>query len=240
MNYDIIILFLLVILIFEFFREIKKKNKIKEKELNLVQKLAEEYKEFKTFRHDYQNILISISGYIEEKDLEGLEKFFYNEIFDNNPIENINIINYGMVFNIDIPEVRGLILSKINEAEKRNIKIGVECKSKIKDLTIDKIKIIRILGILLDNAIEGAKEHKNPKVSISFEICYENMSITIVNNYNGKKNNDIYKYGVSSKGSNRGIGLYNVDKILKTLPTMTLNTKEVSEYFIQEILIEII
>ncbi|MGL5821199.1 MAG: sensor histidine kinase [Sarcina sp.] len=236
---DAIILFLLVILNIELFREVKKRGAANKKELEFVEKMSKEYREFRAFKHDYQNILISLSGYIEEKDLEGLEKFFYEEIFDTNPMNNLRLINYGMVFNILIPEIRGIILSKITEAESKNITIGVECRDKLTELQVNKIKMVRILGILLDNALEGTSKCENPKVSIAFENSYDETQITIVNNCLSEDiNGNIFGYGISSKGKNRGIGLYNVGNMIKKINNISLDTKYINNYFIQEITIK--
>ena len=43
-------------------------------------KLEDMTNEIKKFRHDYKNIILSMSGYIEENDMEGLKKFFYSNI----------------------------------------------------------------------------------------------------------------------------------------------------------------
>lgn len=237
----IFFLIIVVIIIYIFLVYIKENinNKVIDKmEVKFLDDINNEYLEVKSFRHDYQNILISIAGYLEEKDLEGLEEFFYSEILSNNPLEHLKLMNYGMIFNIKLPEIRGLVLSKIYESEKRKISIGVECREKLNDIFVDKVILIRVLGIIIDNAIDGAQESDKPKIAINFEKINNDLKIFVINNCILKSyDKNIYKYGFSSKGVSRGIGLYNLDKLLKKIPNTTLNTTVKSGYFIQEILL---
>lgn len=51
---------------------------------------GEKYNSVIRFKHDYKNILATISGYIEQEDIIELKKYFYTEILD---IDNKNISN---------------------------------------------------------------------------------------------------------------------------------------------------
>ena len=74
-----------------------------------------------------------------------------------------------------------------------------------------------ILGIFLDNAIEAAAGSERKVVN--FYVVEKNNKITvdISNSFSdtGLKLDDINKKGVSSKGENRGLGLYKVKEIIK-------------------------
>nr|WP_243177094.1 GHKL domain-containing protein [Clostridium estertheticum] len=120
-----------------------------------------------------------------------------------------------------------------------NITLSIEILDTIDTVHIDIIDLCRIVGILLDNAYEAAKDSKEKLVSISF-IQDEYLNITIANSYNSNINiSSIYKKSYSTKGSNRGIGLNNVKEIInKKYPNVLLKTSVEKDVFIQDLYIE--
>lgn len=80
---------------------------------------------------------------------------------------------------------------------------------------------VQILGTLLDNAIESLCEFEETK-KLWIEIREDDtrkgkVSVSIVNAYQKKKQKDLEKFfelGYSTKGENRGIGLYDVKMLV--------------------------
>ena len=48
--------------------------------------IEEMYQNIRAFRHDYSNIMMSMAGYIEENDMDGLKIYYDKQIF---PIRNL-------------------------------------------------------------------------------------------------------------------------------------------------------
>ncbi|MEG2194625.1 MAG: hypothetical protein RRY11_07445 [Terrisporobacter sp.] len=80
------IIIILSVWAYKMHETISRKKSEKAKIEKFISKLEVEYKEIRCFKHDYKNILISISGYIEDRDLDGLEKFYSENIIK---VENI-------------------------------------------------------------------------------------------------------------------------------------------------------
>ena len=79
-------------------------------------------------------------------------------------------------------------------------------------------KVCKILGILLDNAKEAAYESKDKLVVIDLYKEEDNIIIYIENSINEDSGMDVNRMkikGFSTKGKNRGYGLYIVNKLLK-------------------------
>lgn len=99
------------------------------------------------------------------------------------------------------------------------------------------IDLSRILGILLDNAIEASKESLEFKLKLAF-IKTEKAIIIVISNSYKEKNislNKIFKPNYSTKGSGRGLGLNNLKKIIDDYDNVFLETKMIDNYFIQEL-----
>lgn len=51
-----------------------------------VAQIEELYQNIRVFRHDFANVMVSLSGYIEENDMDGLKMYYEQQIF---PINNL-------------------------------------------------------------------------------------------------------------------------------------------------------
>jgi|GEM_PF-709030 len=188
------------------------------------------YKEMRLFKHDHKNIMLSIRYYIDNDDLEGLRDYYNNELIVSLPSGP----QYELVNQLTLlkePTLKGLLITKINHAKEKGIQVKLEI-----DTFENKIKAIdltRILGILLDNAIEAAYDTDEPFISI----ILTKDEIIISNTY-GDQTIDIeslFELGYSKKGSSRGIGLYSLNQTLKKYP-YKLKTSVNEDYFIQRII----
>ena len=104
------------------------------------------------------------------------------------------------------------------------------------------LDFVTIVSILADNAIEAAIETSHPVVSFAF-LEQEGKQVFIVENSIkdfSVNSNNIFKKGFSSKGENRGIGLYNVQNIISRYPNVSLRTISHDNKFKQEIEVKLL
>lgn len=234
--------FILLILIYNvLYKNIKKEaefiNRKNEFE-NLkeyTQNMESYYKEMRKFKHDYINILSSISGYIENDDMNGLRKHFEENIMTLNEDMNNKDFKLDRLQNIEILELKGIISSKVISAHKSNIDVFIDIPEPIENISIDIIDLCRVIGILLDNAIEASQDTSTKSIEIG--LIDNNGSITIVIENSSSENTPqlfkIYKSGFSTKGSNRGLGLSNLKEILSSYNNTFLDTYVEDGKFVQ-------
>lgn len=185
------------------------------------------YNDMRGFRHDYTNILTAMSGYIEEKNIEGLEEFFYKKIVPLNSEMNRKNNRIGLLQNIHITEIKGLIASKVIRAQELGIDVLVDIVEPVDKINMDIIDLSRTIGILLDNAIEAAIECEKSWIKLTF-IQKENFVLLVFINSCVERTPQIYQIfekGFSTKGDNRGLGLYNLKEIVNKYHTISLDTK---------------
>ena len=98
-------------------------------------------------------------------------------------------------------------------------------------------EIIRILGILLDNAIEACKDCKNKILNIEFRQENYILFIVIENSFifTNIDTKNIFKKGFSTKKGNSGLGLWKVNKIIKKSNNMYLETFNTLNFFTQKL-----
>ncbi|MDF2503958.1 MAG: hypothetical protein K0R06_1449 [Clostridium sp.] len=196
--------------------------------------------DLRKFKHDYANIIKVIEYYIDLGDMDKLKAFYKQELLpESEKIINKDISIIGLE-NIKINPIKVFISSKINIAEKRNIKVHVEVEDDITEISIGLIDLCRIIGIFFDNAIEAAELCKDK--FIEFAVIKDDDNIIFIISNSCDKDvppvHKIYKNDFSSKGDNRGIGLKSVmDIIHKNYNNIFLNTTIENCVFKQEIII---
>ena len=234
---------LLGIIIFILIRSLKKELEFKSKQKefeNLRQytdSLEKLYADMRVFRHDYLNIISSMIGYIDNRDIEGLERHFYESIIPISKSMRSNDFKIGDIRNIKIPELKGLLSSKLIRAQEIGIDVHIEIVEDINKINMNIIDLSRVIGILLDNAIEATEKAENTRLKIAFVRKEKSIIIIISNGYRDEKFqlNKIYEAGYSTKGEGRGLGLSNLKNIINKYNNVFLDTYIENEEFIQEL-----
>lgn len=190
----------------------------------------------RAFKHDFSNILAGIGGYIETNDLVGLKKYYNQVLQDCNQVNNFGTLSPDVV---NSPPVYAVLANKYYTADSLGIKIRLESFIDFNKLYMDIYEFTRILGILMDNAIEAAKECKVKQINIYIRNePRRNRQLLIIENTYKDKNIDIDKIsekGFSTKEHNTGLGLWEVEKIIKKHKNIAKFTTKNDEFFSQQI-----
>ena len=97
----------------------------------------------------------------------------------------------------------------------------------------------RILGILLDNAIEASSDCEEKIINLTFrdDVRHSRQLIIVENTYNNKEINmdKIFEKGVTEKDNHTGLGLWEVRKIIKKNNNINLFTSKNEKFFSQQL-----
>jgi len=222
--------------------EVKSENQKLEQQKKYILALEKNNNEIRKFKHDFNNIILGLDGYINNDDFnkEKLKKYFNSTIMTfNNNIE-LNDIVIAKLNSIKVSSLKSLITNKVLVAQNNNIDADINIEGEITDFYTDEMQLNRILGVLLDNAIEASLElTENKKIEINIIQIDKTTDIQISNTFNntGTPITDFNKEGFSTKGTNRGLGLSSAHEIANKL-NMLLNTEIDGNTFIQILTIE--
>ena len=128
------------------------------------------------------------------------------------------------------------------EDEKVNYEIDVESgvKTKLKNANIETYKnITKVLGVLLDNAIESSKKSKEKNIIILVSKDNKDVIFSISNTYKGKIDIDKFGTGYTTKGKGHGYGLRLVNDIVESDKTLILEKEIDSGYYTTKLIINI-
>ena len=188
--------------------------------------IEELYKEVRSFRHDYTNLLTSLRLGIEEEDMEQIKEVYDSVLKDSVQKLRDNKYDLGRLVNIRDRALKSLLAGKFIKARERDIVFNVEVPEEIQVESMSLLDFLTIVSILCDNAIEASAEASQPHVSIAFLKNGAQETFIIENSIKeeGIDVSEIFSFGVSSKGEDRGVGLYTVMKIVESYPNASLNT----------------
>ena len=188
------------------------------------------------FKHDFNNIVSSIGGYVASEDMEGLKKYYSQLLEDCQKVNNLTILSPSVINN---SAIYSLLTSKYHKATELGIKMNIEVFLDLNTLGMKIYEFTRIFGVLLDNAIEAAEESKERIINIVIrKDSNANRQLCIVENSYKDKEIDtekIFEKGFSTKNRNSGIGLWEVRETLKKLSNVNLFTSKTNEMFSQQL-----
>lgn len=194
--------------------------------------------EVRAFRHDYKNLLAGLSQAADEGELGQLRASLsaLDAGFDRRIGQKIQVS--AQTGNLLIPQVRSLLLSKLAAMGKKGIDCRLEVLYPVESVCMDVWDLVRCLGILLDNAAEGALETQTPWVEIVLLAQGERLSLRVSNPYEGTIDPDkIWETGFSAKGEGRGLGLSSYQRILTRYSNTVSSTGWAGGIFVQELAI---
>lgn len=191
------------------------------------------------FKHDFHNIVQSIGGYADRGDLEGLRVYYRQLLQDCGRTNNLTALNPEVINN---PAIYNVMATKYHKADEIGVQINLGIFINLNEIEkhMKIYEFTRILGILLDNAIEAASECENKVIHVSFRKDQNRRRLLVVidNTYKNKDINvdKIYEkdFSTKSKTTNSGLGLWEVRQILKKNNNLNLYTTKSEEFFSQQ------
>lgn len=164
-------------------------------------------------QHDFHNHITAIySHHLMAKDydtLVALQKKYCDEIMEEN--------RYARLLSSNSPIVIAFLYSKFIEAESKGCRITYDIKVDELQCKIPDYKLIEVLGILLDNAIEAVQDYDLKNIWVEMREMTDIIHVAVKNNSRYYKQEGLIQLmgmGYSTKAQNRGIGLSKAKDIL--------------------------
>lgn len=194
------------------------------------------YDDIRAFKHDFSNIMQVIGGYIINEDMQGLKKYYSGIFKDCKNISTLEVLNPELFHN---PAIYNIVSNKVLKARELGIEMHVSVFTDLNKLNMKIYEATRILGILLDNAIEASQECDTKIINVEFLMDkYKKMQLIKVDNTYKDKNIDtekIFEKDYSTKPGNTGLGLWEIRQILHKNSNLNLFTTKDNDFFKQQL-----
>ncbi len=203
-----------------------------------IDEISKQNEEINQFRHDYLNILSSLESYLEEGDLQALTVYYQQTIQPTRTLFLENASKLSALQKIDHPAIRGIFMTKLLLAQEKGISVHLEMTGKIIfPKHVFDLNLIRILGILLDNAIEEVDALGKGELAVAFFQEKDALVILIQNTVRNPVEPlyQLKKQGFSTKGKGRGHGLSTVDELMSQTSDLLLETTISQHLFVQKL-----
>ncbi|MGY3723805.1 Sensor histidine kinase YesM [Granulicatella balaenopterae] len=214
----------------------------KEEEIRGANRLVEElgvlYDEIRGFRHDFGGVIACLGPSIKKQNDDELKKIYRDVCLEmNQRLVKADYTGFDLK-NINDIGIKNVLTQKMLQAKEQQIPFYLEVVNTIPILDVPMLEVVRILSILLDNAIEGTQNSSKPEITVGLVSDKNEVTIYIKNTHNHKTINrwKIWEEGYSTKGERRGIGLPSLLQILQELEDADLQTEITDNYFEQTLI----
>lgn len=189
-------------------------------------RLEQNQQQLRKFKHDYLNILLSLQDSIQREDINDIKKTFSEINHYSKDILNNYDTNASDLINVHVLSIKSLFMSKFSSWDHNLMKhVTFECLDSINDFYIEDIKLVRILGNMLDNAYEEVLPQSKAryiKIAIinqadSIELVMENSLIEPVKHFQ-----NLLKANYTTKLSHSGLGLTTIKNLVDETANLNL------------------
>ena len=206
--------------------EIELKNKAQSDLEIYTKKLEDAYSEMRRFRHDHLNMLYGLAGYVDNSNTIAFEQYLNeNLVIAKEALHDLDKAMDCLKF-IHIPELKGLLSIKFAQAQSRNIEVELDITKPVHKIPIERTELCRIVGIIVDNAVDELLSQNYERKVLSFGIIIDASDILIICANTCKTSPPIeiiFSEGYTTKGAGRGLGLYNLKQTCKSCGNVLLS-----------------
>ena len=213
---------------------------------NDLQQLAEYNRELennmeniRNIKHDVKNLFLTMGGFVDKSNDEEMKAFYAENIvpFAKQELQKNDL--YMKLANVQDESMKSFLYFKVMQGIEQGVDMDLQVQIGNADnsFCMGQIDLIRILGILLDNAIEEAKICDGT-VMTSIKEDEREYVFSISNTVRRQIREKGVVAGTTDKGLGRGNGLLIVNKLIHKYNNVLLNSFFKEDRFVQCLRIE--
>ena len=191
--------------------------------------LEQEQRKLRKFKHDYQNMLLSLEENLRSSDSQDAKDYLQTfKQYSDNYISESGLWMFNDFDNVKTPYL------KRSQATEQGIDVHFECRYDVDQIAMEPYDLVRIVGIAYDNAIEAVRnlDKNHRKINVMVYRTKGQTEVTIANPMQTAENlTHLKKEGVTTKKGHSGFGLANIEEISANYSNVLVNYREVKGWF---------
>lgn len=185
---------------------------ISENQKIYTQTLENSLDQIKGFRHEMNNIISTIAGFVELERLDLLRPYIGDLQQRLTAQSSTNVLNLNLR---EVPILYGLLIGKVNYATNMGVRFEIAIVTKEEIVFPNEVlyDLAYIMGVWLDNAIEAAAASELRQVNLLVRDDSDCYNIVVRNSFEGEVDlKKIKRKNYSTKSNHMGIGLHQVEE----------------------------
>lgn len=197
--------------------------------------LENEQRRLRKFKHDYQNLVLSLEEIVHEEHSKLLSKYietfkkYVNDNFDDSMLFFFNDFD-----NIGNSYLKSVMINQVSKDSNVGLKVHFECQKKTNtEIKMEDFDIVRIFGILLDNAREASLQSRAKTINIMIYQTKNQLEVNIENSIDHPVDNfeKLQNEGSSTKVGHLGVGLSNISEFKQKYDNLLINYSQDLNFF---------
>lgn len=197
--------------------------------------LEQEQRKLRKFKHDYQNMLLSLEENLRSSDSQDAKDYLQTfKQYSDNYISESGLWMFNDFDNVKTPYLKSILINKTSQATEQGIDVHFECRYDVDQIAMEPYDLVRIVGIAYDNAIEAVRnlDKNHRKINVMVYRTKGQTEVTIANPMQTAENlTHLKKEGVTTKKGHSGFGLANIEEISANYSNVLVNYREVKGWF---------
>lgn len=185
---------------------------ISENQKIYTQTLENSLDQIKGFRHEMNNIISTIAGFVELERLDLLRPYIGDLQQRLTAQSSTNVLNLNLR---EVPILYGLLIGKVNYATNMGVRFEIAIVTKEEIVFPNEVlyDLAYIMGVWLDNAIEAAAASELRQVNLLVRDDSDCYNIVVRNSFEGEVDlKKIKRKNYSTQSNHMGIGLHQVEE----------------------------
>jgi len=198
-----------------------------------------QYTAMRKFKHDQGNILSSMDIFFKDDDWDGAKRYYNDKIKPAFDVITASDFALESLNKIKVQEIKGILTIKLAMAQNLGIDTRFDADEVIDSIPVDSIALVRMLGIILDNAIEELESLGSGTLLVGCFKVEGSVNFVVQNTCRSDMPmlQQLQKPRFTTKGKGRGLGLDNLTELTDSLPNVVLLTGIKDGQFTQKIMI---
>ncbi|MFC6206517.1 sensor histidine kinase [Levilactobacillus tongjiangensis] len=180
-------------------------------------RISDQVRAIRQFKQQYQKQMLRLGDYLDAEDYDGLTAYFQTLDSRWHATSHVTDLEEDGLQRLSDPPLKSLLFQKILAAQAKGRDLRLEIPDEVRTFPIDSLLLIRIVGILLDNALESAPVAGQRDIYFAILTYPGSIEISVANPVSQDEPPQINRFlttGYTTKGHGHGQGLKTVQEIV--------------------------